>query len=41
MPGRVFLRGEIYWLGFSHKGKEYRKSCKTDKKREAESVLSY
>ncbi len=41
MPGRVFLRGEIYWIAFSHNGKEYRKSAKTEKKREAESVLSY
>jgi integrase len=41
MAGRVFLRGSTYWLAFSHKGKEYRKSAKTDKKREAEGVLSH
>lgn len=41
MPGRVFKRGEIYWIAFSHKGKEYRHSAKTESKREADSVLSF
>lgn len=41
MPGRVFKRGSIYWCAFSHHGKEYRHSCKTESKREAESVLSH
>src|SRR5438132_13372873 len=41
MPGRVFLRGTTFWIGFSHQGKEYRRSAKTDKKREAEKVLAF
>jgi len=40
MPGRVFKRGEIYWVAFYCKGVEYRTSAKTDKKREAENLLS-
>ena len=41
MPGRVFKRNNIYWIGFSHRGKEYRKSSKSKKKREAERILAY
>ena len=41
MAGRVFLRSETYWIAFSYKGKEYRKSAKTDKKREADKLLAY
>ncbi len=41
MPGRVFKRGDIYWVAFYAKGKEYRASAKTESKREAESVLSF
>jgi integrase len=39
MPGRTFKRGDIWWIAFSHKGKEYRHSAKTESRREAESVL--
>ena len=39
MPGRVFKRGEIYWVAFYCKGVEFRTSAKTDKKREAENLL--
>jgi integrase len=41
MPGRVFKRGKIHWIAFSYKGKEYRRSAKTELKREAEKVLSH
>jgi hypothetical protein len=41
MPGRVFKRGNIYWLAFYCKGEEYRTSAKTESKREAEKVLSH
>jgi hypothetical protein len=40
MPGRVFKRGEIYWIAFYCNGVEFRTSAKTDKKREAENLLS-
>ena len=33
VPGRVFKRGEIYWIAFYSKGVEFRTSAKTDKKR--------
>ena len=41
MPGRVFKRGEIYWIAFYCKGTEYRLSAKTEKKRTAEEFLSF
>ena len=41
MPGRVFKRNEIYWIAFYCKGKEYRTSAKTTKKRKAEEVLAF
>jgi hypothetical protein len=41
MPGRVYKRGKTYWLSFYHKGVEYRRSTKTDKKREAEKILAH
>ncbi len=41
MPGRTFKRGDIYWIAFSHKGKEYRKSAKTERKRDADNLLSF
>ena len=41
MPGRVFQRGDIYWIAFYCKGKEYRTSAKTIKKREAEHLLAF
>jgi integrase len=40
MPGRVFKRGEIYWIAFYAHGTEYRTSAKTEKKRAAENLLS-
>ena len=41
MPGRVFKRGDIYWIAFYSKGQEYRTSAKTESKREAEKVLAH
>jgi integrase len=41
MAGRVFLRNKTYWISFSYKGKEFRKSALTDKKREAERILAH
>jgi integrase len=41
MAGRVFKRSSTYWIAFSHKGKEYRHSAKTEKKREAENLLAF
>ena len=41
MAGRVFLRGSTYWIAFNYKGKEYRRSSKTDKKREADKLLAF
>jgi hypothetical protein len=41
MSGRVFKRGDIYWIAFYSKSKEYRRSAKTDSKRDAEKVLSH
>jgi integrase len=41
MPGRVFKRNDIYWIGFSYRGKEYRKSAKSAKKRDAENLLAF
>jgi integrase len=41
MAGRVFLRGSTYWIAFRYKGKEYRRSSKTDKKREADKLLAF
>ena len=44
MPGRVFERPEgskNYWIAFYSRGREYRTSAKTNKKREAENLLSF
>jgi hypothetical protein len=41
MPGRVFKRGETYHIAFSDKGTEYRRSAKTNSKREAEKILAF
>ena len=41
MPGRVFQRGDIYWIAFYSTGKEYRTSAKTKKKRDAEKPLAF
>ena len=41
MPGRVFRRGSIYWIALYSKGKEYRTSAKTERKREAEKLLAF
>lgn len=41
MPGRVFKRGEMYWIAFYCRGKEYRTSAKTEKKRDAENILAF
>ena len=39
--GRVWKRGEVYHIAFSHKGKEYRRSANTKSKREAEHILAF
>jgi integrase len=41
MPGRVFKRNEVYWIAFYCRGKEYRASTKTAKKRKAEELLAF
>jgi integrase len=41
VPGHVYKRGNIYWITFHHNGKKLRHSAKTDKKREAERLLSF
>jgi integrase len=41
MPGSVYKRGDLYWITFSHQGRKYRHSAKTDKKREAEKLLAF
>ena len=41
MAGRVFKRGETYHIAFYSNGTEYRMSAKTNKKREAENLLSF
>jgi integrase len=41
MAGRVWQRGKTYHIAFSYKGVEYRKSALTDKKRDAEQLLSF
>lgn len=41
MPGRVFQRGDIYWIAFYSTGKESRTSAQTRKKREAEKLLAF
>src|SRR5438477_3088405 len=41
MLGRVYKRNELWWIAFSYKSKEYRKSANTKSKREAEGVLAH
>jgi integrase len=41
MPGMVYKRGDIWWYSFYYKGKKYRASAKTEKKREAEKILAH
>ena len=41
MAGRVFKRGETYHIAFRYKGVEFRKSALTNKKREAENLLTF
>src|SRR5215813_2474437 len=41
MPGRVFKRNEVYWIAFYCRGKEYRTSAKTARKRKAEELLAF
>ena len=39
MLGRVFKRGDIWWVAFSCKGKEYRRSAKSLRKSDAQTLL--
>jgi integrase len=41
VPGKIYKRGRFYWIGFSYRGVPYRKSAQTEKRREAEKLLSY
>ena len=41
MPGSVYSRGSIWWITFRHKGKKFRHSANTDKKREADKLLAF
>jgi hypothetical protein len=37
--GRVFRRGNIYWIEYWHRGKQYRESSKSTKESEARKLL--
>jgi len=37
--GRIFLRGEAWWLAYYHRGKEYRESSGSIERRVAEKLL--
>jgi integrase len=41
MPGKIYKRGNIYWIGFSYRGTSYRRSAQTKKRREAEKLLAF
>jgi hypothetical protein len=40
MPGSVYKRGTIYWIKFYCNGKVYRKSTKSERKSNAQRLLS-
>ncbi len=37
--GRVFRRGELWWIAFSHRGREYRESSKSPNRTDATKLL--
>jgi hypothetical protein len=37
--GRVFRRGDIYWIAYSHRGKEYRESSRSTRESDAKRFL--
>ena len=37
--GRIFKRGSIYWIAFSHRGKEHRESSRSDNESAARKLL--
>ena len=37
--GRIFQRGSTWWIGYSHRGKEYRESSHSKKETQAKSLL--
>jgi integrase len=37
--GRVFKRGSVYWIAYSHRGKEYRESSQSEKESDARRLL--
>lgn len=37
--GRMFKRGDIYWIAYSFRGREHRESCKSDREADARRLL--
>jgi integrase len=37
--GRIFKRGPVYWIAYSHRGKEYRESARSEKEAAARRLL--
>jgi hypothetical protein len=37
--GRVFKRGSVYWIAYTHSGKEYRESSQSEKESDARRLL--
>lgn len=37
--GRVFKRGEIYWIAYCHRGKEVRESARSTQEADAKKLL--
>lgn len=37
--GRVYRRGDVWWIDYSHRGKRYRESSESTKKKDADALL--
>jgi integrase len=37
--GRIFKRGSVYWIGYYHRGKEYRESSESESENQARKLL--
>jgi hypothetical protein len=37
--GRIFKRGAVYWIGYYHRGKEYRESSESESEGQARKLL--
>jgi hypothetical protein len=37
--GRIFKRGDIWWVSYHHRGKEYRESSRSQNEGEARKLL--